>query len=159
VSFFFPRSARTYFKALTDGSNELGTRFIMFDPFYCCLMLGLDQRRLGNPDEVETDAFVNAYPDHYKSQADIIAGLLIDAELERKEIVVQDRASIEKEMLNLLDQTSATRLSAKGLEQLSRYAAGGFELIQGRMVPPGNPSEFVAAYYGCWYPPPETEAK
>ncbi len=152
MSFFFPRTARTYFKAITDGANELGTRFIMFDPFYCCLMLGLDQRKLGNPDDVEADAFINSYPDHYKPQADIIAGLLIDAELERKEIGVQDRASIEKLMVNLLDQTSATRLSTEGLRLLSQYAAGGFELIQERMVPPGSSSEFVVAYSGCWYP-------
>lgn len=149
MSFVFPLRARAFFQAI-PGGREGASKFIMFDQYYCCLMVGLNARRLGNEGDLEGDVFVNGYPEDYKAQVDIIAGLLIEAELERKGIRTEDKVSIEREMVTLLDPTSPTRLSAAGNKLLNLYAAEGFKLIQDRMLPPSSLEEFLVAYHDWW---------
>jgi hypothetical protein len=130
----------------------------MFDAYYCCLMAGLGARTVGLPEDLEADVFVNGYPDDFKGQADIIAGLLLDAELDRKGIQPEDRASIEREMVKLVDPTSPTRLNGEGNKLLNLYAAAGFALIQEKMMPPATIEEFLIAYHGFWHDPASTSA-
>lgn len=150
MSFVFPKSARDFFRSI-DKQREGPTKFIMFDQYYCCLMVGLDTRRIGTEDDLEGEVFLNAYPEDYRSQADIVAGLLIDSELERKGVASEDRASIEREMVRLLNPTSPTRLSEDGNNLLNLYAAEGFKLIQERIMPPAGLEEFLVAYHGFWH--------
>src|SRR5258708_1954259 len=99
--FQMPKDARDFFKPV-DRRSDGGTRFdTMFDKYYFCLMLGLDGRLLGDPSALEPDHFIDHYPTDYQSQASIVAGLIINAELVRKSIEKDDRASIEQEMLAL----------------------------------------------------------
>jgi hypothetical protein len=131
----------------------------MFDAYYCCLMAGLDARTVGSPEDLESDVFVNGYPDDFKGQADIIAGLLLDAELDRKGIEAEDKASIEREMVKLVDPTSLTRLNGEGNKLLNLYAAAGFALIQDKMMPPATVEEFLIAYHGYWHDPADTSTQ
>ncbi|WP_414463547.1 hypothetical protein [Hyphomicrobium sp. DY-1] len=148
MSFAFPKGARDFFKGIDKQS---GQKFIMFDQYYCCLLVGLEGRQIGNEEDLEGEPFIVAYPEDYRAQADIIAGLLIDAELDRKAIAPEDKASIEQEMVKLLNPTSATRLSDEGNRLLNLYAAEGFRLVHDRMMPPGSLEEFLVAYHGFWY--------
>ncbi|WP_316979539.1 hypothetical protein [Shumkonia mesophila] len=150
MSFVFPLGGRTFFK-LVEAHRDGFTKFIMFDAYYCCLMAGLDVRKIGNDGDLEGDVFVNGYPDDYKDQADILAGLLIDAELDRKGIKADDKASIENEMIQLVNPTSATRLSENGNKLLNLYAAAGFKILQDRMMPPASLDEFIVAYHSYWH--------
>jgi hypothetical protein len=155
VSFVFPKGAREFFEAVSK-QREGPTKFIMFDQYYCCLMAGLDLRRIGDDADVEGEVFLNAYPEDYRGQADIIAGLLIDAELDRRGIAQEDRTSIEREIVRLLNPTSATRLSEEGNKLLNLYAAAGFKLIQARIMRPSGLAEFIVAYHDYWL---QTEAR
>lgn len=150
MSFHFPVDARSFFKALIGARESSATRFLMFDAYYACLMVGLDARKLGSESEVESEIFVAEYPDAYQSQSDIIAGLLIDAELERKGIDTSDRASVEDEMIKLLNPASATRLSAAGDKLLDLYAAYGVRLILDKMLPPSTVEDFLIGYRAFW---------
>lgn len=150
MSFHMPGDARTFFKALIGTRESGATRFLMFDAYYACLMVGLEARKLGAESEVESEVFVAEYPDAYSSQSDIIAGLLIDAELERKGIDASDRASVEDEMIKLLNPASATRLSTNGDRLLDLYAAYGIRQILDKMLPPSNVEEFLVAYRAFW---------
>lgn len=152
MSFHLPVDARTFFKALMGARESSATRFLMFDAYYACLMVGLDARKIGTESEVESDAFVAEYPDAYQAQSDIIAGLLIDAELERKAIDASDRASVEDEMIKLLNPASATRLSTVGDKLLDLYAAYGIRVIVDKMMPPSNVEDFLVAYRSFWVP-------
>lgn len=150
MSFIFPKGARDFFKGI-DKQREGGHKFIMFDQYYCCLLAGVESRRIGSEEDLEGEPFINAYPEDYRSQADIIAGLLIDAELDRKAIASEDKASIEQEMVRLLNPTSPTRLSEEGNRLLNLYAAEGFRLVHDRMMPPASIEEFLVAYHGFWH--------
>lgn len=153
MSFVFPLHARSFFQSI-QSAREGASKFIMFDQYYCCLMVGLDARRLGSESDLEKEVFVNGYPEDYRAQADIMAGLLIDAELDRKAVRAEDKASIEREMVTLLDPASPTRLSALGNNLLNLYAAEGFKLIHDQMLPPATLEEFLVAYHEVWHPVP-----
>jgi len=150
MSFVFPRGGRTFFKAI-EAPRDGAKKFLMFDAFYCCLLAGLDARRIGDNQDLESDVFINGYPEDYKGQADIIAGLWIDAELDRKAIDPGDKISIEREMIKLINPTSASRLSDEGNELLNLYAAHGFKLTQDYMMPPATLEEFLVAFHSYWH--------
>jgi len=160
MSFVLPANLRTFFgfegtrpfARLSGAKRESTARFLMFDAYYCCLLLGLDERRLGNEANLESDKFIEAYPETFKGQAEIIAGLLVDAELGRLEIGPDDRDDIERVMVRLLDLTSPTRLSPDGNHLLNRYAVSGFDRLRDAMVPPDNLEDFLVGYYSLWRP-------
>lgn len=146
MSFVISQAGRTFFRGIIAPP-----KFMMFDAYYCCLMAGLDARKIGVAEDLDSDPFINGYPDDFKGQADIIAGLLIDAELDRKDIQPEDRASIEREMTRLIDPTSATRLNGDGNKLLNLYAAAGLAMIQDKIMPPNTIEEFLVAYHRFWH--------
>jgi len=111
-------------------------------------MAGLDNETLGNEGEVEADKFIERYPTDYQNQPDFIAGLLISAEVSRKSIEKDDRSSIEKEMLRVLDHQSPTRLSEEGMRPLNLYAAG-FKTIREEILPPQRLEDFLFSITTC----------
>jgi len=145
MSFVLHQGARSFFRSLIAPP-----KFLMFDAYYCCLMIGLDSRELGSVESLEAEVFINGYPDDFKAQSDIIAGLLLDAELDRKDIQAEDKVSIEREMVKLVDPTSATRLNSEGNKLLNLYAAAGFSKLQEKTMPPNSIEEFLVAYHGYW---------
>ncbi|KVK54333.1 hypothetical protein BCY90_15600 [Agrobacterium deltaense] len=157
MSFFLHNRARSWFGiqdarafARTTTPSKDATRFLMFDAFYCCLLVGLDMRRHGKGEQLEANEFIKGYPEDYRSQAELIAGLLVDAELARQDIREDDRQSIEQEMVRLLDLRSVTRLSDEGDKYLNLYAAAGFEKLEERISPPDNVEDFMVAYHSVW---------
>lgn len=149
MSFVFPKSARTYFRAFEQRKWAL-----LFDPYYLCLTVGLDTRRLGKVEDTEGTKFIDTYPAEYSSQAELIAGLLIDAELDRKAIRPEDRGAIERAMLDLLNTRSPTYLSPHGAQQLNLYAAGGFLIVRDAIPQPQSLEDFLIAYHQLWATPP-----
>ncbi len=150
MSFILTSSARDFFKSI-ERQRDGATKFILFDQYYCCLMVGLDMRRMAEAVELDGDVFLNSYPEDYRGQADVIAGLLIDAELDRKGILPEDKASIEREMIKLLDPRTPTRLSGDGNELLNLYAAEGFKAIRDKMLRPSGLEEFLVGYHDHWH--------
>ena len=146
MSFILTQAGRSFFRAIIAPP-----KFLMFDAFYCCLLVGLDARRIESADALDADPFIPAYPDDFKAQGDIVAGLLIDAELERKGIEAEDKARIEQEMIRLVDPTSPTRLSAEGNKMLNLYAAAGFAIVDDKMMSPATIEEFLVAYHAYWH--------
>lgn len=154
MSFILPLGSRRFFgiksgRAFAD--TEAGRlRFLMFDAYSCCLLLGLDGRQHGEASDLEAKTFIEGYPDSHRSQAEIYAGLLVDAELARKDISPEDRGSIEREMVNLLDLTSPTRLSSNGNDLLNLYAASGFVRLRDAMPAPPTLEDFLVGYATLW---------
>lgn len=149
MSFLLGQSGRSFFHSIVSP-----TRFRMFDAFYCCLMVGLAAREVGTADDLDAEPFLANYPDDMRAQADLIAGLLIDAELERKQILPDDKEAIEKEMTKLIDPTSTSRLNAEGDKLLNLYAAAGFALLKDKLMPPADLEDFLVAYDRVWTDPP-----
>lgn len=160
MSFFLHNRARGWFgfqgqRAFARSSDvaqrEPGVeRFLLFDAYYTCALIGLDGRRQGRAEQLEPEEFSKVYPDSFKGQAELIAGLLVEAELARQDIQPDDRASIEGEMVRLLDPRSSSRLSSEGDRLLNLYSAAGFEKIESILPPPDNLEDFLVAYQRVW---------
>jgi hypothetical protein len=133
MNFTLPGKARPFFKTVTDRTSK----YLMFDSWYLCALIGLRERTLGAKDELEDEYFIDHYPEDFKAQADFIAGLLIDAELDRNRIL-------------LLDPSRTTGLSESGVEILNRYAVGGFARLEEAMLPPANLEDLLVKYAELW---------
>jgi len=141
---------RAFARSLDPAQREAAPRFLMFDAFYCCLLVGLDGGRQGRATDLEPTDFFRGYPESYRGQAELIAGLLVDAELRRQDILPDDKESIEAEMVRLLDLKSQTRLSPDGDELLNLYAAAGFQRMDDRMPAPNTLEDFLVGYHRLW---------
>lgn len=150
MAFHLPKDSREYFKHLLKRSDRGACFDALFDVYYFCLLVGLDRQTLGKETDVEAEKFIDGYISDYQNQAEVLAGLLIGAELSRKDIQKDDRDSIEKEMLRILDDRSPTRLSEEGMTALNLYAASGFNFIREELVPPQNLEEFLVLYHDLW---------
>lgn len=147
MNFTLPAKARPFFKTVAEQRSP---RWLIFDSWYVCMLVGLHAKTLGLKSELETEYFFDTYPEDFKPAADFIAGLLIDAELERKGIDVTDKTSVEREMILLLDPQRITGLSETGVELLNRYAVAGFAKIDEAMLPPATIEEFMVRYAVMW---------
>lgn len=158
MSFTLPANARNFFGfegsrafARSQGSKrDTATRFLLFDAYYCCMLLGLDDATLGDASRLEPANFIVGYPEPYKGQAELIAGLLVDAEIRRQKIRPDDRDDIERQMVHLLDLSSPSRLSAEGDELLNRYAVTGFDRLKAAMTECDNLEDFLVGYHRIW---------
>ena len=158
MSFTLPMNARNFFgfegqRAFArsqTAKRDTATRFLLFDAFYCCMLLGLDEAKLGAADRLEPANFIIGYPEPYKGQAELIAGLLVDAEIRRLGIQPDDRDDIERQMVHLLDLSSPSRLSGDGDELLNRYAVSGFDRLKIVMTECDNLEDFLVGYHRIW---------
>jgi hypothetical protein len=147
MGFILSDKALEYYKAVNNRKDQ-GPKFtIMFDIYYLVLMMGLNNRKLGSPDQIKNSPFIDYYPEVYRDKAELIAGLLIDAEMVRKGIRPDDRKSVEKLMLQLIDHMSITKLSQKGIELLNLYGAGGTNFIHDNISITQELELFLVNYY------------
>lgn len=145
-----PKGMKDYFKEV-QGRTDGGARFETdFEQFYLCLMVGLDDGRLGPETDLEPAEFTKDYTAPFQPFAPVIAGLLIDAQLRRQD-VPRDKEVIQREVGKLVDVgNSSTRLNAEATTLLSRYAARGFTIINQRITRPRTLEDFLIAYHLRW---------
>lgn len=147
MAFKLPKDAKFYFKQI-DNQNEEHAKFkTLFDKYYFCLMLGLHRRELGCEEEISKEVFVSNFIEEYKDKANLIIGLLIDAELERKGIRLEERNSVQKVILDLIDENAITKLNSDAIEQLNKYAAGGMSIIREEIPTTSDIEIFLSQYF------------
>lgn len=147
MGFKLPKYARKYFN-LIDRRVDGGVKFkTLFDQYYLCLMVGLNKGNLGLLEKMEKDRFVEYYPDLYEGVSELIIGLLVDAEMERRAIEPQDKKRIENLILEIIDQNSVTKLSETGMDLLNRYAVSGMDLIRDNIPKTSELETFLIHYY------------
>lgn len=155
MSFRLPVGLREFFGfvdqrmyARTDR-GALGTgQMILFDGFYASFLVGVMQSRLGKEEELETQRFVEGYPNEYAASREFIAALIVDAELRRTGTEQYSDMDFERAISKLLKVDTPTGLSVVGLELANLYAAGGFGIIEDRLVPrPGGTTSFFLRFH------------
>ena len=152
MSLRLPNTAAGFFDHIREYPLT-GVRFMDIDKYYACLMLGLRAGELGREEDLAPQSFLASgagYPEAYKPAADLIAGLLVDAEIRRNNINPKDRDRIESETVKLLQPRSAMGLSDMGTNLLNRYAARGFEHLQSELGAPRSLEVFLLEYACVW---------
>lgn len=80
-------------------------------------------------------------------KTNLIIGLLINAEMERQSIQKEDRDSIQKLILRLIENNSSTMLSVSGLKLLNSYATGGMNVIRESIPKTSELEAFLVLYH------------
>lgn len=151
MAFKLPKGAAEYFRLIKEQAGGVKFKYD-FDMYYLCLIVGLTNRKLGTEDKVRPDHFNDSYPGPYADKLYLIAGLLIDAEMDRRKIEAHNRDSIQNLILSLIDYQEPTKLSPSGFDFLNRYAAGGLDIISDQISRTRELETFLVHYYNLLNP-------
>jgi hypothetical protein len=150
-----PKGSREYFDTVNSRSDS-GIKFkTMFDFYYLCLILGLDNAKLGKKESIESGDFLDYFPDQYSDKGKLIIGMFIEAEMRRRDILYDDRKRVESLMVELIDEHSVTNLQPEAMERLNQYAAKGMELIKENIAKTSELETFFIQYFELIDPGPD----
>ena len=132
MHFKISKNMRNYFSNIINlgGSHasEDKSKFIQFDVYYCCALIGMAACKL-DEDDSDLNDMVDRYPNPYRNCRAQIAGLLIATEAKRLGIDIQS-SQLEKTMLQYLNSEDGTLLSEEGVRILNAYSLKGAHLLQ-----------------------------
>lgn len=130
-----------------EGSHasEDKNKFIQFDVYYCCALIGMAAVQL-DEDTSDLSDMVEKYPKPYVQCKSYIAGLLIATEAKRLGIDAQS-SKLEDIMIQYLSNDD-TLLSEEGIKTLNAYALQGYNLIRDFPLEekPTSREEFLEAF-------------
>lgn len=141
------------FFANIDQSTIKGAQFLKMDQYHACLMLGLSVAEIAPEETNFMDPFLGSggrYPEAFAPFDTYLQGLLVEAEIRRRDLDLKDRDLVEQETVRLLDPSAPFGLSDQGLGLMNRYAARGFELLRTGMGPPRSVEAFLVSYARLW---------
>lgn len=126
-------------------SDEEKNKFIQFDVYYCCALIGMAADQI-DEDTSELKDIVEKYPVQYRDCKAQIAGLLVASEARRLGIDTQS-PKLEQIMLQYLSNND-TLLSEDGIKTLNAYALKGYRLITDYPLfdKPTSREEFLDAF-------------
>lgn len=149
MHFRISKSAQNFFSNIINLEGSHGSedknKFIQFDVYYCCALIGMAAVQLDD-DTSDLKDLVDRYPKPYNSYKAHIAGLLVATEAKRLGIDPQS-PKLEEIMLQYLSDES-TMLSEEGIRTLNAYALKGYHLIQEFPLEekPTSREEFLEAF-------------
>jgi len=101
---------------------------IKFELFYYCLIAGFATRR-AEPVPPGAVDFVDYYPGEFKTRGRLLVGLLLEAELKRRGIGLNEREAVNRNINTIVSHSSSVHLSAEGIRLMNQYAHGGWSAL------------------------------
>jgi hypothetical protein len=124
-------------------------KFLDFDIYYLCLMMGFASSRYSNPAKQISDYsdFISYFVQDYRPYQTLIIGLLLRAELSRLGIDINEKDEIRKLLLELVDPNTQTKLTDKAMDRMNEYASGGYDYLSEQLdSKPYHVEDFVTTY-------------
>lgn len=132
MHFKMAQDVRNYFGNVVNPGGSHGSedknKFIYFDPYYCCALIGMGACEL-DKDESGLVDIIQGYPGPYRDAKAYIAGLLVASEAKRKGIELSN-PKLESMMLEYLTSEDDTLLTDEGVRTLNAYSRKGAQLYQ-----------------------------
>lgn len=131
--------------SITVKFDDRQYKFIQFDVYYCCALIGMAAGQI-DEDTSELKDLVERYPVQYRDCKAQIAGLLVASEARRLGIDTQS-PKLEQIMLQYISNND-TLLSEDGIKTLNAYALKGYRLITDYPLfdKPTSREEFLDAF-------------
>lgn len=146
MAFILSKNGREYYKQINNRKDGGKTFDYMFDIYYFGLLVGFTIGRLGKDSDLENEEFIKNYPGNYENISNIISGLLINAEMKRRDIQKEDRNSIERLIVELISKKTLG-LSDEGIKLLNLYSAGGMNFIKDNIPLTDKLETFIVNVY------------
>lgn len=153
MHFKMAQDVRSYFGNIVNTGGSHGSedrnKFLMFDPYYCCALIGMAACEI-DTDETGFVDIVQEYPGAYRDSKAYIAGLLVASEVKRKFQGVDIRTikseTLEGVMLEYLTSEDDTLLTDAGVRMLNAYSRRGARIYQELFSPPTTREEFLMGF-------------
>src|SRR6478672_12302771 len=145
MDFQIRKDARKWFQDIEDDYPTL------FDLYYLCLMAGFASGRKNSEIEnKDVDSLVEYFPGEFCSRGRLLVGLLIHADLRYHSIDLDDRSKVYDRVAEMVEPTSPSYMSDKGIRLMNQYAHGGFDaLCENFGDRPRSIETFVRKYARC----------
>lgn len=125
IPFRVRKDAKVWFKELyRDKSFKID-----FDAFYFCFIAGVSTRRKQAVSTDDTTEMVAYFPQAYSASSKILVGLFLSAEMEKLGLVMTERERVHLEIAKLVRHDSGNHLTAEGVNEFSKYAHGGYDVL------------------------------
>ena len=147
--FKMAQEVRSYFGNIMNPggshSTEDKNKFIIFDTYYGCALIGMAACEI-DTDETNFTDIIQGYPGPYRDHKTYIAGLLVASEAKRKGIDIHN-PKLESTMLEYLTGDDDTLLTDYGIKTLNAYSRRGAQLLQELMPDkPNSREEFLLQF-------------
>lgn len=133
MSFRLRKDARTWFKGVEDNLTSSAR---LFEYYYFCVATGLASGQKEEVSNDTTDELVDYYPGEFRPRGRILTAWLISKELMQLGITVQERTQVHQVIRNLVDPQSPSFLNERGMQEMNKYASGGFEVLSEKIQDP-----------------------
>ena len=154
MRFRMAQDVKAYFGNIVNQGGSHGSedrnKFLMFDPYYCCALIGMAACEIDANENGLTD-LVQDYPGTYRDCKAYIAGLLVASEVKRRfqgvDIHTIKPEILEGVMLEYLTSEDDTLLTDAGIRRLNAYSRKGAQIYQ-ELFPdkPTSREEFLAGF-------------
>lgn len=121
MGFELRQDTKKWFKAFESDIKQKNISY--FDLYYFCLIPGFIAKRR-NIEVSGIDEIYRDFPGTFRSRGELLVGLLINTELSRMGIDLQERTSVYSTISKLVI-TSPPYLSNEGIKRMNQYAHGG----------------------------------
>jgi hypothetical protein len=150
MAFSIPKKAKSWFQYI-QTKKGIGSGFELdFDIYYFCLMSGLSNKPRPRKEDLpssETTEIIQSFPKEYQNNRHLIIALFIRKELERLGVSLKERKALDTQLKILINPTSPTSLSDKGMKELNSYVYGGFKVLQEYFSePPRTLDDFLIGF-------------
>lgn len=118
-----------------------------FDGYYFCAILGMAAARKQDAQTDEAYDLVENFPGKYRDRARMIIAAFLRREVELRDVPLTNRAMLDATLRELLSPISASHLSDRAVQEMNRYANGGFFYLQEQFdEPPQSLQAFLLMY-------------
>lgn len=114
---------------LKNVVEPLGSQAEGFEVFYLCLLAGLATARTSDAGQAAVSELVENFPAEYASRGRLIVGLFLSSEIRRRGIKLEEKGPVHRAIAEYVDPRSPSQLNDVGVQQLNRYAYGGYEQL------------------------------
>jgi hypothetical protein len=129
MPFRLREDATRWFKELHDRKEFK----ILFDDYYFCFVAGIAAgRKQPKIPQDETTELIDYFPEAYSGSSLTLIALFLKSELDQLGLTMGDAAQkrrVHEEIAKLVDYSTPSKLSTRGLNEFNSYAHGGFEVL------------------------------
>ena len=146
MGFELRQDTKRWFRAFDKDIKQ--KNIILFDLYYFCLMPGfITKQRNVEIHSDDVDEMTRDFPNVFQPCGELLVGLLINTELSRLGIDLNERTSVYSKISELVI-TSPPYLSNEGIKRMNEYAHGGFDVLCEHMEErPRSLEIFIRSYH------------
>ena len=133
MDFILRKDARDWFEPLHQSlvAPSGVSQAWYFDAFYFCFIAGIvsGTKAPTLPTGDERIAVVEQFPGPYKGRGRLLVSVFLAHELGSLGVAMDDKQMVREAVSQLVDPHAPNYLTGDGVQELSKYAAGGFDVL------------------------------